>query len=219
MARCSEFIVESVLSTDVVLRGKHVRLEPLELRHADDLVIAGAADPGLYRWTTVPRTKAEAEEYIGTALAARDAGTAVPFAMVRLADGAVIGSTRFFDMQAWPWPEGNARHRRTLPDVCEIGYTWLAQSAIRTAANSESKFLMLSLAFETWNVLRVCLHTDARNLRSQVAIARIGGVKEGILRAHRLAADFTARDSARYSIIATEWPGVKQRLRRMLMQP
>jgi RimJ/RimL family protein N-acetyltransferase len=78
---------------------------------------------------------------------------------------------------------------------------------------------MLSHAFETWDVLRVCLHTDARNLRSQVAIARIGGVKEGILRAHRMAADFTARDSARYSIIAAEWPGVKQRLRRMLMQP
>jgi RimJ/RimL family protein N-acetyltransferase len=213
--------VESVLITAVVLCGKHVRLEPLELRHAEDLVAAGAAggDASLYRWTTVPRTKTEAEEYIGSALAARDAGTALPFVTIRLSNGAVIGSTRFFDIQTWPWPEGNARHGRSLPDVCEIGYTWLAQSAIRTAANSESKFLMLSHAFETWEVLRVCLHTDARNLRSQVAIVRIGGVKEGILRAHRMAADFTARDSARYSIIATEWPGVKQRLRRLMMQP
>jgi len=212
--------VESLLTRNAVLRGKHVRLEPLEMRHAEGLAAAAAgADPALYRWTTVPRTKMEAEEYIGTALTALDAETALPFAAVRLEDGVVIGSTRFFDLQTWPWPEGNARRGRTYPDVCEIGYTWLAQSAIRTAANSESKFLMLSHAFETWGVLRVCLHTDARNLRSQVAIARIGGVKEGILRAHRMAADFTARDSARYSIIAAEWPGVKQRLRRMLMQP
>jgi len=212
--------VESLLTKNAVLRGKHVRLEPLEMRHAEGLAAAAAgADPALYRWTTVPRTKMEAEEYIGTALTALDAETALPFAAVRLEDGVVIGSTRFFDLQTWPWPEGNARRGRTYPDVCEIGYTWLAQSAIRTAANSESKFLMLSHAFETWGVLRVCLHTDARNLRSQVAIARIGGVKEGILRAHRMAADFTARDSARYSIIAAEWPGVKQRLCRMLMQP
>ena len=212
--------MESLLTKNAVLRGKHVRLEPLEMRHAEGLAAAAAgADPALYRWTTVPRTKMEAEEYIGTALTALDAETALPFAAVRLEDGVVIGSTRFFDLQTWPWPEGNARRGRTYPDVCEIGYTWLAQSAIRTAANSESKFLMLSHAFETWGVLRVCLHTDARNLRSQVAIARIGGVKEGILRAHRMAADFTARDSARYSIIAAEWPGVKQRLRRMLMQP
>ena len=212
--------MESLLTKNAVLRGKHVRLEPLEMRHAEGLAAAAAgADPALYRWTTVPRTKMEAEEYIGTALTALDAETALPFAAVRLEDGVVIGSTRFFDLQTWPWPEGNARRGRTYPDVCEIGYTWLAQSAIRTAANSESKFLMLSHAFETWGVLRVCLHTDARNLRSQVAIARIGGVKEGILRAHRMAADFTARDSARYSIIAAEWPGVKQRLCRMLMQP
>jgi N-acetyltransferase len=212
--------MESAIRTDGILRGKHVRLEPLEMRYAPDLAAAAAgADPVLYRWTTVPRSKAEAEEYIGAALAARDAGTAAPFATIRLEDGVVIGSTRFFDLQTWPWPEGNARHGRKSPDVCEIGYTWLAPSAIRTAANSESKFLMLSHAFETWDVLRVCLHTDARNLRSQVAMARIGGVKEGILRAHRMASDSIARDSARYSIIATEWPGVKQRLRRMLMQP
>jgi N-acetyltransferase len=212
--------VERVLSTDGVLCGEHVRLEPLEMRHAEALAAAAAgADPALYRWTTVPGTKTEAEDYIGAALQARDAGTAAPFATVRVEGGIVIGSTRFFDLQTWPWPEGNPRRGRSFPDICEIGYTWLAPWAIRTAANSESKFLMLSHAFETWDVLRVCLHTDARNVRSQAAIERIGGVKEGTLRAHRFASDFIARDSARYSIIATEWPTVKQRLLRMLIQP
>jgi len=71
---------------------------------------------------------------------------------------------------------------------------------------------MLTYAFETWKVLRVCLHTDVRNARSRAAIERIGGQPEGILRAHRMAADFIPRDSARYSIVAAEWPAVKERL-------
>jgi RimJ/RimL family protein N-acetyltransferase len=75
---------------------------------------------------------------------------------------------------------------------------------------------MLAHAFETWQVLRVCLHTDARNQRSRAAIERIGGKFEGILRAHRLAADVTPRDSARYSIVASEWTEVKRRLMRCL---
>jgi RimJ/RimL family protein N-acetyltransferase len=210
-----------IQNTTVVLQGKHVRLEPLEPSHADQLVAAATAapDPSLYRWTQVPRNRAEAAEYIDAALAMRDAGTGMPFVTIRNSDGALIGSTRFFDMQTWSWPAGNARHGRIDPDVCEIGYTWLAQSAVRTAANTESKFLMLSHAFETWGVLRVCLHTDLRNLRSQVAITRIGGVKEGVLRAHKIASDGVARDSVRFSMIGTEWPGVKQRLKRMLMQP
>ncbi len=114
------------------------------------------------------------------------------------------------------WPPGHARHGRNVPDACEIGYTWLTRSAIRTAANTEAKLLMLAYAFETWQVLRVCFHTDARNQRSRAALERIGGKFEGTLRAHRMAADFIARDSLRYSILAAEWPDVKQRLSQLL---
>jgi len=142
------------------------------------------------------------------------------FAIVRAngdqADTVVIGSSRFFDLERWAWPEGHPRYGRSTPDACEIGYTWLARSAIRTGANTEAKLLMLTHAFETWQVLRVCLHTDVRNQRSRAAIERVGGRFEGILRSHRMAADFIARDSARFSIVATEWPEVKQRLNRML---
>jgi N-acetyltransferase len=200
----------------LALRGRHVRLEPLELSHAKQLAAASAVDPALYQWTVVPQGAVASEDYIAAALSARDAGTAVPFAIFRAADGVLIGSTRFWNIEHWAWPQGGARSGRALPDVCEIGYTWFTAPAIRTAANTEAKFLMLSHAFEQWDVLRVCLHTDARNYRSQAAIERIGGRREGVLRAHRLAADFTPRDSARYSIIAREWPGVKERLRRML---
>jgi len=150
--------------------------------------------------------------YVDTAIAWRDEGTAEPFAIIRLSDDAVIGSTRFWNLERWAWPEVYPRHGRTAPDVCEIGHTWLTASAIRTAANTEAKLLMLTHAFETWDVVRVCLHTDSRNSRSRAAIERLGAKFEGILRAHRLAADFTIRDSARFSIIASEWPEVKVRL-------
>ena len=173
---------------------------------------AAAADPSLYQWSPVPQGRAEAASYVDTALTWRDAGTAVPYAIVRIKDGIVIGSTRFWQMERWPWPPGHSSHGRGAPDVCEIGYTWLARSAVRTPANTEAKLLMLTHAFEMWQVLRVCLHTDARNQRSRAAIERIGGRFEGILRAHRMAADYIPRDSARYSIVASEWPAAKQRL-------
>jgi RimJ/RimL family protein N-acetyltransferase len=194
------------------LQGKYVCLEPLEHRHADGLVAAAADDTSLYQWSPVPCGKVEAASYIDTALAWRDAGSAVPFAIVRVADDIVIGSTRFWNLEQWAWPPGHPSHRRGVPDACEIGYTWLTRSAIRTAANTEAKLLMLTHAFDVWRVLRVCFHTDARNLHSRAALERIGGQFEGILRAHRMAADYLPRDSVRYSIVAAEWPTVKERL-------
>jgi len=200
---------------EIELLATHIRLEPLEQRHVDGLVAAAAADPSLYQWSPIPQGKVDAANYIETALAWRDAGTAVPFAIVRLSDGVVIGSTRFWNLERWSWPEGHPSHGRSAPDACEIGYTWLTRSAIRTAANTEAKLLMLTYAFEEWQVLRVCFHTDTRNQRSRAALERIGGQFEGILRAHRMAADYIPRDSVRYSIVAPEWPTVKQRLFRM----
>lgn len=195
-----------------VLEGKHIRLEPLEHLHVEGLVAAAGDDAELYQWSPVPRGKAAATNYVDTALAWRDAGGAVPFAIVRMQDGIVLGSTRFWNIERWSWPQGHPSHGRSVPDACEIGYTWLTRSATRTPANTEAKFLMLTHAFEVWQVLRVCFHTDARNQPSRAALERIGGHFEGILRAHRMAADFIPRDSVRYSIIAAEWPDVKRRL-------
>lgn len=199
----------------ITLEGKHIRLEPLERRHVDGLAAASSEDPDLYRWSPVPQGKGEATSYVETALSWQDAGTAVPFAILRADNGTVIGSTRFWNIERWAWPANHPSHGRGVPDACEIGYTWFAKSAIRTGANTEAKRLMLGHAFEGWQVLRVCFHTDSRNLRSRAALERIGGRFEGILRAHRMAADFIPRDSVRYSIIAAEWPALKQRLRQL----
>jgi N-acetyltransferase len=201
------------MKTDTLfLEGKHVRLEPLQLSHTQGLAAAAADDPSLYQWSPVPQGETEARKYVETALTWRDAGTAVPFAIVRADDDTVVGSTRFWNLERWSWPPSHASHGSSVPDVCEIGYTWLTRSAVRTGANTEAKLLMLTHAFEVWHVLRVCFHTDARNARSRAALERIGGQFEGILRAHRMAANYIARDSVRYSVIAAEWPPVKQRL-------
>jgi len=200
----------------ITLAGQHIRLEPLGRHHIEGLAAASSGDPALYRWSAVPRGPEATTKYVATALNWRDAGTAVPFATVRQPDGVVIGSTRFFDIERFPWPEGHERHNLPQGDVCEIGYTWLAASSIRTGANTEAKLLMLTHAFEVWGMLRVCLQTDERNQRSRAAIERIGGKFEGILRAHRMAADNIPRNSARFSIVASEWPATKQRLTALL---
>jgi N-acetyltransferase len=204
------------LTTYPVLSGAHVRLEPLERPHIEALTRAAGQDLALYQWSAVPQSLIDMARYVELALEARAAGTALPFATVRQADGTVIGSTRLFDIERWPWPAGHPGAGRPGPDGCEIGYTWLAAAAIRSAANTEAKLLMLTHAFEAWGVRRVCFHTDVRNERSRAALERIGAQFEGVLRAHRLAADLTARDSARFSIVASEWPGVKEHLRARL---
>lgn len=194
------------------LRGTYICLEALGTRHTGGLAAASAVNPQLYRWSPVPQGESDTTKYLETALRWRAAGTAVPFAIIRIRDEAVIGSTRFWNIEKWAWPAGHPRHGREMPDACEIGYTWLTQSAVRTAANTETKLLMLSHAFEVWQVFRVCFHTDSRNQLSSAALERIGAKFEGILRSHRMAADYIPRDSVRYSILAVEWPDIKSRL-------
>jgi len=193
------------------LQGKHVRLVPLSLDHLDDLVRVAAGPRETYRLTTVPEGAEAMRKYVETALSLRDAGFAVPFATARLADGRIVGSTRFANLEYWAWPAG-ARAPPEPPDAVEIGWTWLAADAQRTAINTEAKLLMLGHAFEDWRVRRVNLRTDARNLRSRSAIERLGAKLDGVLRAHMPASDGGVRDTATYSILAQEWPGVKERL-------
>jgi RimJ/RimL family protein N-acetyltransferase len=205
----------------LTLSGSIVRLEPLTRNHIRPLAEAASAnapaqDDNLYRWTIVPRGIEEATEYVTTALKWQSDGTAVPFVVIRQSDNAVIGTTRFWNIEHWAWPAGHARYGNPHPDACEIGYTWYARTAIRSGANTEAKLLMFTHAFEAWNALRICLHTDSRNLRSQAAMERLGCKREGVLRAHKMASDFTSRDSIRFSIVAAEWPDTKQHIQSLM---
>jgi len=195
----------------LVFEGAHVRLEPLALRHVPALTEAASGPRDTYAYTWVPDGEAAMLRYVQEALALREAGAAVPFATVQRATGRVIGSTRFFNLEYFRWPAG-VRAPPQPPDAVEVGWTWLAADAQRTAVNTEAKLLMLTHAFESWCVVRVNLRTDARNTRSRAAIERLGAKLDGILRAHVPASDGGLRDTATYSLLASEWPGAKARL-------
>jgi RimJ/RimL family protein N-acetyltransferase len=199
------------------LEGTHVRLEPLSQSHIPALVEAAAEDRSHYQWAYVPAGTEHVTEYVRDALAKVASGAQVAFATVRRGDDGgrgdrVVGATRFCEVSYWEWPPGAGHQRQGVPDVVDIGATWLAGSAQRTPVNTEAKLLMMTHAFEVWGVHRVALQTDVRNNRSRAAIERIGAKLDGILRADRPGADDTVRTSARFSIVASEWPEVKARL-------
>ncbi len=185
--------------TPIVLEGAAVRLEPLSLTHADALVEA-AADGALWesKVTTIP-TSASIESYINNALLTHQQGAALPFAIVSKLNSRVVGSTRFLHI--------TAGHRRV-----EIGYTWLASSAQRTAVNTEAKLLLLTHAFERWQCIRAELLTDVLNSASRAAIRRLGAREEGVLHHHMLMPDGRIRDSVIHAIVANDWPAIKARL-------
>jgi RimJ/RimL family protein N-acetyltransferase len=185
------------------LAGLHVRLEPLELSHAEELLEV-ALEPELWSFTTRRVDSPETmHSYLETAMAERDAGVSLPFITREATSGRAIGSTRFLNI---------SRHDRRV----EIGWTWIGKRWQRTAANTEAKYLMLRHAFETWECVRVELKTSTLNEKSRAAIERIGGVEEGIFRRHMRNADGTWRDTVYFSILDREWPDVKKRLEERL---
>jgi RimJ/RimL family protein N-acetyltransferase len=183
----------------ITLTGESVRLEPLSLDHHAALCEVGL-DPILWRWTPVRIvTPQDMRAFIEDALRLRDAGSALPFATVDIASGRVVGSTRYGNIEM---------NNRKL----EIGWTFVAPAWQRTRVNSEAKFLLLRHAFETLGCIRVELKTHVRNEASRRAIARLGAREEGTLRNHMIYPDGSFRDTVYYSVIESEWPGVKAAL-------
>lgn len=190
----------------LTLTGRHVRLEPLGREHAAELA-AAAADGELWRlWCTgVPAPEAT-DTWIAAALDARLRSGALPFVVRELASGGIVGSTRYFNVEA--------AHRRL-----EIGHTWYAQRAQRTAVNTECKLLLLAHAFEALSCIAVEFRTHFFNFASRAAIARLGARQDGILRNHQILPDGTLRDTVVFSIISGEWPAVKRNLLFLLERP
>jgi len=187
----------------VTLQGRVVRLEPLALAHVPGLARVGL-DPELWRWIpTQVADAAQMQAWVQTALAEQTAGTSLPFALISQASGEAIGSTRYMNIVP--------AHLRL-----EIGSTWLSTAAQRSGANTEAKLLLLTHAFEALKAIRVELKTDALNSRSRAAIARIGGIEEGIFRRHVICASGRVRDTVYFSMLDNEWPAVKARLFSML---
>ena len=180
------------------LQGRHASLEPLAAAHAAELRDA-LGDGALSRlwYTNVPAPE-QASAYVAAALQMQEEGMAVPF-VVRDASGAVVGSTRYYDL---------------LPDVprLSIGYTWYAPSAQRTGVNTEVKQLLLAHAFEQLGCISVAFETSWFNHASRAAIARLGAKQDGVLRGHKRHADGSVRDTVIFSILDSEWPAVRRHL-------
>jgi RimJ/RimL family protein N-acetyltransferase len=195
----------------VTLQGRSVRLRPLSRDDVPALRAIASGPRDTYRWAMVP-APAQVERYVESALAQMERKDAVVFAIC-LPPGEVVGCTRLFDLQRWDWPEGSdPRPGEDVLDAAEIGYTWLAETVQRTAVNTGSKLLLLRHAFETWRCHRVTLKTDERNTRSRRAIERLGAHFDGVLRAFQPAADGRPRNTAYYTILASEWPEVERKL-------
>jgi N-acetyltransferase len=194
-----------------VLEGELVRLEPLDHRHAADLALAAEQDRGSYGFTWVPRAT-EVGDYIDAQLGRAATGQLAPYAQISLASGRAVGATSYWDPRLWP-----AGDRLS---AIEVGFTWLGSVAQGTGINAEAKYLLFRHAFETWEVARVDLKTDARNNRSRAAIERVGAKFEGVLRnwSNSWAPGETGllRDSAIFSIIASEWPETRALLEQRL---
>jgi RimJ/RimL family protein N-acetyltransferase len=187
----------------IVLRGRHVRLEPLTVAHGSGLTEIGL-DAELWRWIPVPvLTPQQMTEYVETALKEQAAGTSLPFAQIDAATGKVIGSTRYGNI--------DRTHHRV-----EIGWTWVAPQWQRTGVNTEAKYLLLRHAFETLGCNRVELKTDSLNAKSRAAILRIGAQQEGIFRNHMIMSTGRIRHTVYFSITNEDWPGVKNRLEQRL---
>lgn len=189
----------------VTLEGRHVRLDPLGMNHLEALCAVGL-DPAIWEFGTARLTsEKDMQKYIRTALEWHVQRTALPFAIIERTSSRVVGSTRFANIE----PD----HRRL-----EIGWTWIGRPWQRTVVNTETKYLLLKHAFETLGFLRVEFKTDALNQQSRKALLRLGAVEEGTLRKHMVVQDGRSRDSVYFSILDTEWPGIRRRLEDRLAQ-
>jgi len=192
----------------VTLEGRFVTLTPLTLDDVPGLVHAASGDRSTFTWSLIPDNLEGMRAVVQRLLGDQESRTAVPF-VTRLRDtGEIVGMTRFLLLRWW--------FERPYPDGAEIGGTFLSAPRQRTPCNTEAKFLMMSHAFDVWDVRRLDLKSDARNERSRRAMERLGANFEGVLRNWQPSQvdgeEGQTRDSSMYSILPSEWPAIKARL-------
>ena len=184
-----------------------MRLETLRAEHAVLLwEIAKDHLQDLFEWIPYRlESLQDFQEFNRQVLEEQARGVSVAFLTFERHSNQAVGTTRFMNM--------DLANRKV-----EIGSTWITPHWQRTVVNTEAKYLMLCHAFDVWKCLRVELKTDALNQRSRKAILRLGAREEGTLRKHMLTWNGRQRDSVYFSILGTEWPGVKARLESKLRE-
>ena len=188
----------------VTLEGRRVTIRPMELNDVEALYEAGKNSE---IWTYMPmdiNDISDMEVLVQHAMQAKESGSEFPFVIYDHIQNQLVGSTRFLDISE------KDRH-------LEIGWTWLSPSVWRSHVNTQCKYLLLKHCFENLSTVRVQLKTDGRNIRSQNAIDRIGGIREGVLRKNRMMHTGYIRDTVYYSILNEEWPRVKEKIEKKLL--
>jgi len=187
------------VETNLILEGKTVLLVPLEITYKEQLYEAvKCPDVWQYTWREV-KTIDDFEQILSIAIKGKEEGTQIPFIIKDRLSGEVLGTTRIGEIDL---------SNRNV----EIGWTWLSPTVWRTKVNTECKYLLLQYCFEQLEVIRVQFSISGQNIRSQKAVERIGAVKEGVFRKHRIKADGTIHDNIFYSIVDSEWKDVKENL-------
>lgn len=181
------------------VEGALVRLRPLSEDDVAPLTEIALSHAHEYRLTSTPASEDQVGPYFGRAFSEMASGTALVVAVLARADGRLLGTSRLTDIEE--------RHRR-----CELGYTWYRPEVFNTGVNVECKLLLLAHAFETLGLVRVQIHTDVRNLRSQRAIRALGARYEGVLRRHMITKQGQVRDTMVFAVTDEDWPHVKRRL-------
>ena len=194
------------ITQPIILEGETVRLEPLNESHVPGLTAVGI-DQDIWRHMLYGEIRGETDmaRWVRSMLALAELGADIPFAVIHRPSGRVAGATRYLEI-------------RSAHLGIEIGGTWYGVDFRRTAVNTECKYLLLTHAFEVMGCIRVQFKTDVRNVRSQRAIERIGGVREGVLRNHLILPDGRRRDSVYYSVLDSEWTAVKLALKEKLQR-
>ncbi|MGI9327315.1 MAG: GNAT family N-acetyltransferase [Pseudomonadales bacterium] len=190
----------------VTLANEFVTLSPLALSEAQSYLEIGQ-DAVIWRYLTPEpfQNADDAERWIAAMLARAQTAGDVPFSIYDNASGRLAGSSSYLDVR----PEHGG---------LEIGFTWYGTAFQRSYVNTAAKLALFAEAFERLQANRVQLQTDERNEASQRAIERLGATREGVLRKHKQYPDGYVRNSVMYSVIADEWPVVKQRLQGFLYQ-
>ncbi|TMN40752.1 GNAT family protein [Pseudoalteromonas sp. S2755] len=184
--------------TDKPLIGQHVTLEPLSTTHINALQQAVKDGEAWKLWYANVPNPEDMERYVNTAVSQAFEGN-LAYAVRLNSSNEIVGTTRYYN--------ADIANRRAM-----LGYTWYSDKVRRTAVNTECKFLLLQQLFEDFDAIAVEFRTHFFNHASRSAIERLGAKLDGILRSHQIGRNGELRDTVVYSIIASEWPTVKQHL-------
>jgi len=187
-----------MIDFNTTLMNENILLRPMQKGDQDEYFKVSSLKPLWIYFSSDLSVKSECDEWVDTALRSKERKERLPFTIIDRSSNKVIGSSSFGNISYY---DGRV----------EIGWTWLAKECQGKGFNHQLKYLMLKYGFETLNMERIEFKTDVLNVAARRALKKIGCVEEGVLRSRAIMTNDRRRDTIFYSILKSEWPGVKQK--------